>query len=262
MQFGQPDTVINPGPQGLNRYAYVNNNPINNTDPTGHRCIKWASDHCIQEDTSSSAASLNSGSAGSVVVGQSHPVETMSSLEEYAQENYDKTSSVPVEYQQPVHFGDMNSGDAAIYGINWVSVLSDQLSLWAPKHPANNVFIMVDWGYTEDKFYVPQIHLINFTMSTARIVDVLVEPTPNPWHQLPVEYGSSQSVGRNENNPGVLNFSLSNQGYSRDMGIFITVWVKVAAAPLPVVNKILIPGKGLQPGLSDPMMWITSPSNP
>ncbi len=39
-RFTQPDTIIhNPAnPQDLNRYSYVNNNPSNNSDPTGHVC--------------------------------------------------------------------------------------------------------------------------------------------------------------------------------------------------------------------------------
>jgi hypothetical protein len=38
MQFNQPDTVIPElyNPQSLNRYSYVNNNPIRYNDPTGH----------------------------------------------------------------------------------------------------------------------------------------------------------------------------------------------------------------------------------
>jgi RHS repeat-associated protein len=36
MRWTQPDSIINPGPQGLNRYSYSNNNPINYNDPSGH----------------------------------------------------------------------------------------------------------------------------------------------------------------------------------------------------------------------------------
>lgn len=35
-RWTQPDTIITLGPQGLNRYSYTNNNPVKNTDPTGH----------------------------------------------------------------------------------------------------------------------------------------------------------------------------------------------------------------------------------
>jgi hypothetical protein len=37
-RWTQPDTITQGGPQGLNRYSYVQNNPINATDPTGHDC--------------------------------------------------------------------------------------------------------------------------------------------------------------------------------------------------------------------------------
>jgi len=37
-RFIQPDTLTAGGPQGLNRYSYSNNNPINYNDPTGH-CV-------------------------------------------------------------------------------------------------------------------------------------------------------------------------------------------------------------------------------
>jgi len=38
VEFGQPDSIISDqyNPQTLNRNAYVDSNPINNSDPTGH----------------------------------------------------------------------------------------------------------------------------------------------------------------------------------------------------------------------------------
>jgi hypothetical protein len=35
-RFAQADTIVPPGVQGLDRYAYTNNSPINYTDPSGH----------------------------------------------------------------------------------------------------------------------------------------------------------------------------------------------------------------------------------
>lgn len=35
-RFAQADTIVPAGVQGLDRYAYVNNSPIQNADPTGH----------------------------------------------------------------------------------------------------------------------------------------------------------------------------------------------------------------------------------
>jgi RHS repeat-associated protein len=37
--FTQPDTILSGFSQGLNRYSYVVNNPINANDPSGHKCI-------------------------------------------------------------------------------------------------------------------------------------------------------------------------------------------------------------------------------
>ena len=37
-RFVPADTIIPPGIQGLDRYAYVNNSPMNFTDPSGHEC--------------------------------------------------------------------------------------------------------------------------------------------------------------------------------------------------------------------------------
>ncbi|MBE7435990.1 MAG: RHS repeat-associated core domain-containing protein [Anaerolineales bacterium] len=39
-RFAQADSIIPPGVQGLDRYAYVNNSPVNYVDPSGHICVE------------------------------------------------------------------------------------------------------------------------------------------------------------------------------------------------------------------------------
>ncbi len=38
-RFTSADTIIPGGVQGYDRYAYVNNSPVNFTDPSGHKCV-------------------------------------------------------------------------------------------------------------------------------------------------------------------------------------------------------------------------------
>jgi hypothetical protein len=38
-RFAQADTIVPGGVQGYDRYAYVNNNPMNGTDPSGHKTV-------------------------------------------------------------------------------------------------------------------------------------------------------------------------------------------------------------------------------
>jgi RHS repeat-associated protein len=49
-RFVQPDTITPGGPQGLNRYSYSNNNPINYTDPSGHCTRARYSTRVITDD--------------------------------------------------------------------------------------------------------------------------------------------------------------------------------------------------------------------
>jgi RHS repeat-associated protein len=53
-RFTSPDSIIPPGVQGLDRYGYVNNNPLRYTDPTGHICNESGS-NCESIDGKSSA---------------------------------------------------------------------------------------------------------------------------------------------------------------------------------------------------------------
>ncbi|MBK9211163.1 MAG: RHS repeat-associated core domain-containing protein [Anaerolineales bacterium] len=58
-RFAQADTIVPAGVQGYDRYAYVNNNPVRYTDPSGHApsCDDW--DDC---DGEVSGCSVSTGS--------------------------------------------------------------------------------------------------------------------------------------------------------------------------------------------------------
>jgi RHS repeat-associated protein len=47
-RFAQADTIIPPGVQGYDRYAYTNNNPVRYTDPTGHKVTCEVDENCKQ----------------------------------------------------------------------------------------------------------------------------------------------------------------------------------------------------------------------
>ncbi len=59
-RWTQPDTITAGGPQGLNRYSYVQNNPIRYNDPTGHR-------NCEEDGYNCPGSSYSSGMGGSGV---------------------------------------------------------------------------------------------------------------------------------------------------------------------------------------------------
>jgi RHS repeat-associated protein len=50
-RFTSADTVVPDGVQGYDRYAYVNNDPINATDPTGHRNCEEDGYNCGSDPT-------------------------------------------------------------------------------------------------------------------------------------------------------------------------------------------------------------------
>jgi RHS repeat-associated protein len=72
-RFAQADSIVPGGVQGLDRYAYVSNNPINFVDPSGHMCSdpddKWS-------------PSCDSGNNGGGVIGEGapHPTGGMCSM--------------------------------------------------------------------------------------------------------------------------------------------------------------------------------------
>ena len=50
-RFAQADTVVPSEVQGYDRYAYVNNSPVNYADPTGHYCVTYINgNQCIEDD--------------------------------------------------------------------------------------------------------------------------------------------------------------------------------------------------------------------
>jgi RHS repeat-associated protein len=61
-RFTSPDTIISGGVQGYDRYAYVNNKPTSNTDPSGHRCISDHDEECQNDDGSTGSGFTGAGS--------------------------------------------------------------------------------------------------------------------------------------------------------------------------------------------------------
>jgi RHS repeat-associated protein len=78
-RFTQPDTIVptqTQGTQAWDRYAFVNNNPVRYTDPTGHRCVAedGEDEGCLNDDGSKGAgftgyASSSSGSSSNASKG-------------------------------------------------------------------------------------------------------------------------------------------------------------------------------------------------
>jgi RHS repeat-associated protein len=75
-RFTQPDTIVptqTQGTQAWDRYAFVNNNPVRYTDPTGHRCVAADGEdgECLNDDGTTGSgftgnASSSSGTSSNV----------------------------------------------------------------------------------------------------------------------------------------------------------------------------------------------------
>jgi RHS repeat-associated protein len=61
-RFAQADSIVPPGVQGLDRYAYVNNNPLNYIDPSGHDPIPSFTYTFSVTQNTALVASLNTAS--------------------------------------------------------------------------------------------------------------------------------------------------------------------------------------------------------
>jgi hypothetical protein len=237
-------------------------------DPTGHMCSDpedESNPYCDGADTVGERTLDGGGrgliktctvpsSSGTVFWGQSHPVGSITSLSDYAEDTFSETSFGAELFEPIIPIAAMGAQESAIYAGSWLSLKVDQMSMWAPHYYPNNVFLSVDWVYYEESFSIPAIHLLNYSDSWARIVQVVVQPSYNPYYES-ISYGPSTSVGTHGGEPGIIDYPLSTQEYLRSESFELSIWVKVAHAPFAIGNTVLIPGTGLQPGISEPMQW-------
>jgi hypothetical protein len=90
-RFAQADSIVPAGVQGYDRCAYVNNSPVNFTDPSGH-CI-W--DGCVFETTVLvvATATIVSRTFGVVMLGTSPDTNGINNAEQYVSNSGDTTST-------------------------------------------------------------------------------------------------------------------------------------------------------------------------
>jgi RHS repeat-associated protein len=87
-RFAQADTVVPGGVQGYDRYAYVNNNPVNATDPTGH-CSRSGQTGYLYKQC---MIELNGGSnVQTILIGSFNPDYQPLPLADRAQDIYEGT---------------------------------------------------------------------------------------------------------------------------------------------------------------------------
>jgi RHS repeat-associated protein len=259
-RFLQPDKITPGGPQGLNRYAYVLNNPINANDPSGHKCVGEPGE-CLQKDGKTSINTVNrklvphkpvfgrtqksSGGdvSGSQILRYYFPGAGSLSWEDTAD------SAVPTspEYRHPNQFNQMSSSEKGVYAINAVIVIEEYLKSLGPQNPGpDNVFVSVNWEASASRGVrsVTSIDLINASTVGAKIIDV------RTYGDTAGSYGSSDWVGTNGRSPGVLHFDLNPpKTVNSSQSIFVRVYVKAFGEPIE--NKL-----ATITGSNDPGPWL------
>ncbi len=265
-RFLQPDTLV-PGagnPQAFNRYSYGYNNPSRFSDPSGHlgkdNVVCTDDGYCgTGTDEYLEGIKRNVVSYGSIVVRFSFPIESLGGLSQNAEEVFDDTSSVPFDFSFPTNFQSFTQSEKAAYAGNVISVFNDIFGPLAPREEnPYNVAVLVDWIYYEDEFTIPKVHLINNTNSFARILGISFEGRIS----VPkvATYGASESVGHQGDDPGILTMELSPTIYfPRDQSIFVNIGIKVSHVYPPAFARIIVPGRGIPAGMSEPIPWITTP---
>jgi len=268
-RFIQPDSITPAGPQGLNRYSYVSNNPVNFNDPTGH--MAWEGDggdckykaggeySCTSKGKLFKRTPWKHPSTSPTykqfrtAVGFYYPQQgyILSSLGE----NYDDAYGSSAKYKQPNSFGQMNAGDKGIYGLNTLGVVNDYLSMFAPSSKGDdNVLAVVSWQSIHGNISVTDVNIYNYTESFARIAAVRVAPNNSTQ---PTVYRGTDWVGHNGSTPGSAHLSLNpTRTINQSGSIFVQLVVDTVGGP--ITSKI-INVSGAQSNSFSAGTWITKP---
>jgi hypothetical protein len=174
--FLQPDTITPGGPQGLNRYSYVGNNPVNFNDPTGHRA-------CGDGEAIDCDGKKNDfGIAG----GPPPPIEDPEVVVEEKEEELTYTSdyiggATPADV---FHWQDFSSNSPSEASDPLIESAADLLNIWAMYSPngAATLQAFITYATSENGDVVEiEIMIVNEGESSAtlRRIDTSETALPN-----------------------------------------------------------------------------------